>query len=157
MSASPIEVFLTPIKPDYIIQGGGARGSASGLRKGLCPLTLPRDSVGDTIILLPRVYPKNLRFGWRNIPPKKRKPPIPINKHGSAPKVSKGRSQTSFVFMPFGAPAGASPLHERRTALRTPNERNNNTEKTLICFGRWQSNVLLARLHHLARRSSLRR
>lgn len=28
------------------------------------------------------------------------------------------------------------PLHERRTALRTPNERNNNTEKTLICFGR---------------------
>lgn len=40
---------------------------------------------------------------------------------------------------------------------RTSNERNNNTEKTLICFGRWQSNVLLARLHHLARRSSLRR
>ena len=27
---------------------------------------------------------------------------IKAQKHGCAPKVSKGRSQTSFVFMPFG-------------------------------------------------------
>ena len=33
-----------------------ARGAASGLRKGLRPLTLSRDSVGDTFRLCPRVY-----------------------------------------------------------------------------------------------------
>ena len=83
----------------------------------------------------------------------KRKPPIQTKQHGS----DRAEGFQRAIGKPFGAPAGASPLHERRTALRTPNERNNNTEKTLICFGRWQSNVLLARLHHLARRSSLRR
>ena len=37
-------------------EGGDARGAASGLRKGLRPLTRSRDWVGDFCILLPRVY-----------------------------------------------------------------------------------------------------
>ena len=32
-------------------------------QKGVPPLTLPRDSVGDDCIRCPRVYPANLRFG----------------------------------------------------------------------------------------------
>ena len=35
---------------------GNPRSAASGLRKGLCPLTLPRDWVGNSCIQYPRVY-----------------------------------------------------------------------------------------------------
>ena len=37
-------------------EGGDARGAASGLRKGLRPLTRSRDWGGDFCILFPRVY-----------------------------------------------------------------------------------------------------
>ena len=45
------------------------RGFASGLHKGLRPLTLSRDSVGDTFMQCPRVYPMNLRFKPTNMKP----------------------------------------------------------------------------------------
>ena len=50
------------------------RGAASGLRKGVPPLTLSRDSVGDFCIQCPRVYPANLRFA---------KFPVETKQHGS--------------------------------------------------------------------------
>ena len=51
------------------------RGFASGLHKGerngtkSPPLTLSRDSVGDTFMQCPRVYPMNLRFKPTNMKP----------------------------------------------------------------------------------------
>ena len=50
-----IAAFSPFCKGDLQIFQGGTRGSASGLRKGVPPLTLSRDWVGDFSILLPRV------------------------------------------------------------------------------------------------------